>query len=99
MRARQMYARVGVEAVRRAAIWFEPGPDGFGALLERIGDATLVLIGEASHGTHEFYQTRAELTKALILHKGFNPMMLPFALVKCAERNQECSKHHGLDQC
>src|SRR5205823_9815209 len=62
----------GVEAVRRAAIWFEPGPDGFGALLERIGDAALVLIGEASHGTHEFYQTRAELTKALILHKGFN---------------------------
>ena len=32
----------------------------------------LVLIGEASHGTHEFYRARAELTKALIVHKGFN---------------------------
>jgi erythromycin esterase-like protein len=31
-----------------------------------------VLIGEATHGTHEFYRTRAELTKALISSKGFN---------------------------
>src|SRR4029453_2587009 len=46
--------------------------EGFGPLLEQIGDARLVLIGEASPGTHEFYQTRAELTKALIVNKGFN---------------------------
>jgi erythromycin esterase-like protein len=61
-----------VDAIRRAATWFEPGADGFGPLLEQIGDARLVLIGEASHGTHEFYQTRAELTKALIVKKGFS---------------------------
>jgi erythromycin esterase-like protein len=61
-----------VDAVRQAAVWFEPSPDGFGPLLESIGTARLVLIGEASHGTHEFYRTRAELTKALILRKGFN---------------------------
>jgi protein-L-isoaspartate(D-aspartate) O-methyltransferase len=42
-----------------------------GALLERIGDARLVLIGEASHGTSEFYRMRAELTKALIESRGF----------------------------
>src|SRR5437764_453014 len=40
-------------------------------LLEGISDRHLVLIGEASHGTHEFYQTRAELTQWLIEHKGF----------------------------
>ena len=40
-------------------------------LLELIGDARLVLIGEASHGTHEFYQERAEITKRLIREKGF----------------------------
>src|ERR1041385_7474347 len=40
-------------------------------LLEQIGDPHLVLIGEASHGTHEFYQVRAELTKWLIKHKKF----------------------------
>lgn len=67
-----MNDRRAIEVVRQAAAWFEPSPDGFGPLLEMIGDASVVLIGEASHGTHEFYQTRAELTRALILHKGFN---------------------------
>jgi erythromycin esterase-like protein len=61
-----------VDRLRRSALWFEPAPDAFGPLLEAIGDADVVLIGEATHGTHEFYQTRAELTKALILRKGFN---------------------------
>lgn len=61
-----------IEIVRRAAVSFEAAADGFGPLLESIGDARLVLIGEATHGTHEFYWTRAELTKALILRKGFN---------------------------
>lgn len=41
-------------------------------LLDRIGDARLVLIGEASHGTSEFYRMRAEITKALIEKKGFD---------------------------
>ncbi len=41
-------------------------------LVELIGDARFVLIGEASHGTHEFYRERAQLTKRLIREKGFN---------------------------
>jgi len=41
-------------------------------LLNRIGDAKVVLFGEASHGTSEFYLTRQEITKALIEKKGFN---------------------------
>lgn len=60
------------EVVRDAALAFEPATDGFAPLLEAIGDASVVLIGEATHGTHEFYQTRAALTQALICHKGFN---------------------------
>src|SRR5439155_1636525 len=36
-----------------------------------IGDAQFVMLGEASHGTHEFYRFRAELTKRLIAAKGF----------------------------
>lgn len=43
----------------------------FDLLLERIGDARFVLLGEATHGTHEFYRIRAELTKRLIREKGF----------------------------
>ncbi len=41
------------------------------ALLEFIGDARLVLLGEASHGTLEFYELRARLTRRLIEEKGF----------------------------
>lgn len=40
-------------------------------LLDFIGDASLVLLGEASHGTHEFYRERAQITKRLITEKGF----------------------------
>jgi erythromycin esterase len=42
------------------------------ALLECIGDAKYVLLGEASHGTSEFYTWRAEITKRLITEKGFS---------------------------
>jgi erythromycin esterase-like protein/predicted phosphoribosyltransferase len=41
------------------------------ALLELVGDAQFVLLGEASHGTHEFYAERAALTRRLIEEKGF----------------------------
>ncbi|MFN8674732.1 MAG: erythromycin esterase family protein [Thermomicrobiales bacterium] len=40
-------------------------------VLDLIGDAQVVLIGEASHGTHEFYATRAALTRRLIAERGF----------------------------
>ncbi len=40
-------------------------------LLERIGDARVVLLGEASHGTSEFYQMRARISEALIHEKDF----------------------------
>ena len=64
--------REALETLRQSALAFQAAPDGFGPLLDTIGDAQLVLIGEASHGTHEFYNARAELTKALIASHGFN---------------------------
>lgn len=45
--------------------------DDYDALLELIGDARVVLLGEATHGTHEFYEERARITKRLIEEKGF----------------------------
>jgi len=45
-------------------------------LVELAGDAQFVLIGEASHGTHEFYAMRAALTKRLIQEKGFRIIAL-----------------------
>jgi erythromycin esterase-like protein len=43
----------------------------YDALIERATDARFVLVGEASHGTHEFYRERAEITKRLIAEAGF----------------------------
>jgi len=56
--------------VRDVARQFER-PSDLEPLLNLVGDRRLVLIGEASHGTHEFYDIRAELTKWLIENKGF----------------------------
>lgn len=41
-------------------------------LLDRIGGARIVMLGEASHGTHEYYTWRAAISKRLITEKGFN---------------------------
>ena len=41
-------------------------------LLDRIGEARFALLGEASHGTCEFYRERAEITKRLVKEKGFS---------------------------
>jgi erythromycin esterase-like protein len=41
-------------------------------LLDLVGDASFVLLGEGSHGTHDFYYQRAEITKRLITEKGFS---------------------------
>lgn len=48
------------------------GPQSLDPLLERIGDARYVLLGEASHGTAEFYRWRAELTRRLVEEAGFS---------------------------
>jgi erythromycin esterase-like protein len=61
-----------VDIVRRAARPFLSTADGVDALVGAIGDARVVLIGDCTHGTHELYRVRAELTKALIERRGFN---------------------------
>jgi erythromycin esterase-like protein/predicted phosphoribosyltransferase len=60
------------EALAHAAIDAPGGVPPVDVLDDLIGDARVVLIGESSHGTHEFYEARAEITKWLIKHKGFN---------------------------
>jgi erythromycin esterase-like protein len=47
------------------------GASDVAALADFCGDAEFVLIGEATHGTHEFYELRAQLTRRLIADKGF----------------------------
>jgi erythromycin esterase-like protein len=66
-------AREGVvDTVRDAAHPLTGAPEDFDPLLALVGDARFVLLGEASHGTHDFYRVRAEITKRLIREKGFD---------------------------
>jgi erythromycin esterase-like protein/predicted phosphoribosyltransferase len=60
------------EVIRRVAIDAPAGMPPLTALDELVGDAHVVLIGESSHGTHEFYEARAEITKWLIEERGFD---------------------------
>ena len=58
--------------IREAAVAMESSADVPEEVVEMAADASFVLIGEASHGTHEFYKCRAEITKRLIAEKGFS---------------------------
>ncbi|MDT0346904.1 erythromycin esterase family protein [Streptomyces litchfieldiae] len=64
-------SRGDTAAVRRDAHPLT-GPQSLDPLLARIGDARYVAIGEATHGTAEFYRWRAELTRRLIEERGFS---------------------------
>ena len=60
-----------VSVIRERAIRLGGDPRQYDVLIEGIGDARVVLLGEASHGTHEFYRERAYITRRLIHEKGF----------------------------
>lgn len=60
-----------VSAIRDAVHTLRGEPADFDPLLQLVGNAPIVLLGEASHGTHEFYRIRSEITKRLIREKGF----------------------------
>src|SRR5437016_8834852 len=57
--------------VRQASQPLEGNARDYDPLLRLIGDARFCLLGEATHGTHEFYRERAEITKRLIKEKAF----------------------------
>jgi erythromycin esterase-like protein len=59
----------------RISVAAEPlsgSPNDYDSLVEMVGEARFVLLGEASHGTHDFYRERALITKRLIYQRGFN---------------------------
>lgn len=58
-------------ALQDAAHRLTGSAEDFDPILALVGDARFVLIGEASHGTHDFYRVRAEITKRLIREHGF----------------------------
>ncbi|HEY1536827.1 MAG TPA: erythromycin esterase family protein, partial [Polyangiaceae bacterium] len=60
-----------LRALQDAVHCLSGAPSDFEPLLELTAGADCVLIGEATHGTHEFYRQRAELTQRLIAEQGF----------------------------
>src|SRR5256712_6403911 len=79
------------EFVRELAQPLGGESNDYDALLELIDDARIVLLGEASHGTHEFYFERAAITRRLIAEKGFTVLAIeadwpehPGSIAMCA---------------
>ena len=60
-----------IDLIRQKAVAIKNTSDVADEILDLIGGANFVLIGEASHGTHEFYKYRAAITKRLIEEKDF----------------------------
>ena len=61
-----------VDVISEKAEALVGSPDDFDSIVDLIGDARFLLIGEASHGTHEFYRIRAQISKVLIAQRDFN---------------------------
>lgn len=76
MRASILRRPKGVVDLTAAIYPLEGAKADYDPLLELIGDSRYVLLGEASHGTHEFYKARADISKRLIQEKGFNVIAL-----------------------
>lgn len=68
--------RAAVEAIRREAHPLTGDHRDYDALIARAADARIVLLGEGSHGTHEFYRERARITQRLITELGFTAVAI-----------------------
>lgn len=64
----------------------------FGALFDRFGQSRVVLLGESSHGTTEFYQARAAITRRLIEKHGFKDPCRGSGLARCRRHRPLCSR-------
>ena len=63
-------------SIRQSAHKLSGAANDYDPLMKMIGDARFVLLGEATHGTHEFYRERALITRRLIEEKGFDAVVL-----------------------
>jgi erythromycin esterase-like protein len=90
-----------VEAVRQSLHKLTGESSDFDPLIDMIGDKRFVLIGEASHGTHEFYRIRAQITKRLVAEKGFSAVAVEADWPDAYRVNQfarkESEDHEAVD--
>jgi erythromycin esterase len=86
-----------VSRVTRAAYQLRgDDPHRYDPLLDMIGNARIVLLGEASHGTHEFYRERALITRRLIEEKGFTVVAVEGDWPECYHVNQWVKGAEGI---
>jgi erythromycin esterase len=71
------------------------GPEDLGPLLDRIGDAACVLLGEASHGTSEYYAWRSRISERLIQEKDFSFIAVEGDWPDCYEVNRYVKGYQG----
>ena len=75
-----------IDELRGAVHTLTGAIDQYDPLLDLVGNAHFVLLGEASHGTHDFYRERIQITKRLILEKGFTAVACTRSSRSCATR-------------
>lgn len=83
--------------VSKSAIPLNQEPWDFTPLLSRLTGKTFVMLGEATHGTHEFYEARAEITKRLIIDHGLNAIAIEGDW-PCAYRVNQYVRWENFDQ-
>lgn len=74
--------------IRQLAQPLDSRPDQYHGIMELVGDAEIVMLGEASHGTHEFYNIRADITRQLIEEKGFSAVAVEGDWPDCYRLNR-----------
>ena len=67
---------IDISVINSTAYPLDGGEQDYDPLLNLIGDARFVLLGEATHGTQEFYKERALITQRLISEKGFSAVAI-----------------------
>lgn len=72
----ELYDQNMLKDLKAHAIQLTGKPTDYDALLDYIGDAQIVMLGEATHGTKEFYDIRAEISQRLINEKNFNAILI-----------------------
>lgn len=83
-----------VDEIRTRAVRLESADD-LDLIVQAVGDADFVLLGEASHGTSEFYTLRMELSKRLILEKGFSFIAVEGDWPSCYTMNRYIKQYTG----
>ncbi|HEX2772609.1 MAG TPA: erythromycin esterase family protein [Micromonosporaceae bacterium] len=73
------------------------GPADFDPVLARIGDARVVLLGEATHGTYDYYRLREQLTRRLIAEHGFSFVAVEGDWPDCDRVNRAVTAAPGAD--